>query len=36
MYDPKNAVARDFYASFSFIEIGVDENIGEMLAEITI
>ncbi|WP_258089511.1 GNAT family N-acetyltransferase [Serratia liquefaciens] len=36
LYDPKNAVARDFYSSFGFVEIGMDEDIDEMLAEITI
>ena len=32
-YVPSNAVAKDFYASFGFRELGVDED-GEMVAEI--
>ena len=31
-YHPKNPVAKDFYASFGFVETGLDEE-GEMIAE---
>lgn len=31
-YDPKNPVAKDFYASFGFQEIGLDEDGEDMLA----
>ncbi|MCO7223526.1 GNAT family N-acetyltransferase [Pleionea sp. CnH1-48] len=31
-YDPKNPVARDFYASFGFVETGMDEDDEDMLA----
>jgi diamine N-acetyltransferase len=34
-YAPANAVAKDFYASFGFREVGHDED-GEMIAEIEI
>jgi diamine N-acetyltransferase len=32
-YVPENAVARDFYASFGFRELGIDED-GEMVAQL--
>ncbi|KAA1192931.1 GNAT family N-acetyltransferase [Photorhabdus heterorhabditis] len=31
-YKPNNLVAKDFYASFGFVEVGMDENNEEMLA----
>ncbi len=31
-YKPDNAVARNFYASFGFVEVGLDDE-GEMIAE---
>lgn len=31
-YDPKNPVAKDFYSSFGFIEVGMDEDGDDMLA----
>ncbi|WP_036774294.1 GNAT family N-acetyltransferase [Photorhabdus australis] len=31
-YNPNNLVAKNFYASFGFVEIGMDENNEEMLA----
>lgn len=31
-YKPDNAVAKDFYASFGFVEVGLDDE-GEMIAE---
>ena len=34
-YVPSNPVARDFYGSFGFVEIGLDEE-GEMIAEIRV
>jgi diamine N-acetyltransferase len=33
-YMPDNPVAKPFYASFGFVEVGLDED-GEMLAELT-
>lgn len=33
-YNPKNPVARDFYASFGFVEVGMDEEGEDMLAVI--
>jgi len=30
-YDPKNAVAKEFYSSFGFYEIGLDDDGDEML-----
>ena len=31
-YDPRNPVAKEFYASFGFIEVGMDEDDEDMLA----
>lgn len=31
-YNPKNPVAKDFYSSFGFVEIGMDEDDEDMLA----
>ena len=33
-YNPKNPVARDFYASFGFVEVGMDDEGEDMLAVI--
>ncbi|ASP38429.1 GNAT family N-acetyltransferase [Bacterioplanes sanyensis] len=33
-YNPNNPVAKDFYASFGFIEVGMDDDDEDMLAEI--
>ena len=33
-YMPDNPIAKPFYASFGFVEVGLDED-GEMLAELT-
>ena len=33
-YNPNNPVAKDFYASFGFIEVGMDDDGEDMLAEI--
>ncbi|WP_298769739.1 N-acetyltransferase [uncultured Shewanella sp.] len=33
-YNPKNPVAKDFYASFGFFEVGMDEDDEDMLAVI--
>ncbi|WP_255619205.1 hypothetical protein [Photorhabdus antumapuensis] len=35
-YKPKNPVARNFYASFGFVEVGMDEENEDMLAIINI
>ena len=35
-YHPKNPVAKEFYASFGFIEVGMDEDDEDMLAVIKI
>jgi diamine N-acetyltransferase len=35
-YNPKNAVAKDFYSSFGFVETGMDEDGDDMLAVITL
>lgn len=35
-YVPDNPVARDFYAGFGFVEVGLDEEEEEMIAEIRI
>jgi len=35
-YDPKNLIARNFYLSFGFEEIGMDSNNEEMLATLAI
>lgn len=35
-YDPENPVAKDFYASFGFHEVGLDEDGEDMLAVITL
>ena len=35
-YNPRNPVARDFYASFGFVEVGMDEDGEDMLAEISL
>jgi diamine N-acetyltransferase len=34
-YVPENPVAKDFYASFGFVEVGRDED-GEVIAELTL
>ena len=34
-YMPENAVAKSFYASFGFVEVGKDED-GEIEAELTL
>jgi diamine N-acetyltransferase len=34
-YMPSNPVARSFYGSFGFVEVGLDED-GEMIAELTL
>ena len=34
-YMPENAVAKPFYASFGFVEVGKDED-GEIIAELTL
>ena len=31
-YDPENPVAKNFYASFGFVEVGMDEDDEDMLA----
>lgn len=33
-YVPTNPIARDFYGSFGFVEVGFDEATGEIIAEI--
>lgn len=35
-YDPENSVAKDFYASFGFKEVGLDADGDEMLAIISV
>lgn len=35
-YNPQNAVARRFYSSFGFIEVGLDKECDDMIAEITL
>ncbi|MBU1435901.1 MAG: GNAT family N-acetyltransferase [Gammaproteobacteria bacterium] len=35
-YNPKNAVAKDFYSSFGFVETGMDVDGDDMLAVITL
>nr|WP_252044349.1 hypothetical protein [Vibrio sp. SCSIO 43155] len=35
-YDPENPVAREFYSSFGFVEIGMDEDDEDMIAVLTI
>ena len=35
-YNPENPVAKEFYSSFGFIEVGMDEDNEDMLAVITI
>lgn len=35
-YDPKNTIARNFYLSYGFQEIGMDADNEEMLAILTI
>ncbi len=35
-YSPENPVAKEFYSSFGFVEVGMDENNEDMLAVITI
>ena len=34
-YMPDNPVAKPFYASFGFVEVGMDED-GEMIAELAL
>jgi diamine N-acetyltransferase len=34
-YHPENPVAKDFYASFGFVEVGLDDD-HEMIAEIMV
>nr|WP_230537288.1 hypothetical protein [Teredinibacter turnerae] len=33
-YDPKNPVAKGFYSSFGFVEVGIED--GEIIAEIDV
>ena len=33
-YNPKNPVAKDFYSSFGFIEVGMDDDNEDMLSVI--
>jgi len=33
-YNPNNPVAKDFYVSFGFVEVGMDEDEEDMLAQI--
>jgi len=35
-YNPENPVAKEFYSSFGFVEVGMDEDDEDMLAVITI
>ncbi|MBD2796791.1 GNAT family N-acetyltransferase [Xenorhabdus sp. 18] len=35
-YDPNNLVAKNLYASFGFVEVGIDEEVEEMIAVIKI
>ncbi|MGE7090276.1 hypothetical protein ACQKII_02195 [Lysinibacillus sp. NPDC048646] len=35
-YDPNNHVAKDFYASFGFVEVGMDQESEDILATIKI
>ncbi|UNK15956.1 GNAT family N-acetyltransferase [Paenibacillus sp. N3/727] len=35
-YNPNNPVAKDFYASFGFVEVGMDKENEDMLAIIKI
>ncbi|MBD2814454.1 GNAT family N-acetyltransferase [Xenorhabdus sp. Flor] len=35
-YDPNNLVAKNLYASFGFVEVGIDEEAEEMIAVIKI
>ena len=35
-YNPNNPVAKDFYSSFGFVEVGMDEDDEDMLALITV
>ncbi len=35
-YDPENPVAKDFYSSFGFVEVGMDEDDDDMIAVMTI
>ncbi|WP_446469040.1 GNAT family N-acetyltransferase [Xenorhabdus stockiae] len=35
-YNPKNLIAKNLYASVGFVEVGMDEEVGEMLAIIRI
>nr|WP_277819783.1 GNAT family N-acetyltransferase [Vibrio vulnificus] len=35
-YNPNNPVAKDFYSSFGFVEVGMDEDGEDMLAKIEI
>ncbi|WP_340608419.1 GNAT family N-acetyltransferase [Xenorhabdus bharatensis] len=35
-YNPKNIIAKNLYASVGFVEVGMDEEVGEMLAVIRI
>lgn len=35
-YNPKNPVAKDFYSSFGFVEVGMDEDDDDMIAVITL
>jgi diamine N-acetyltransferase len=35
-YNPKNPVAKDFYSSFGFVEVGMDEDNEDMLAVISL
>ncbi|MFC3032660.1 GNAT family N-acetyltransferase [Pseudoalteromonas fenneropenaei] len=35
-YNPSNPVAKDFYSQFGFVEVGMDEDNEDMLAEIAL
>ncbi|MCW8877196.1 MAG: GNAT family N-acetyltransferase [Kangiellaceae bacterium] len=35
-YNPENPVAKEFYSSFGFVEVGMDEDNEDMLAAITL
>ncbi|WP_231854381.1 GNAT family N-acetyltransferase [Xenorhabdus doucetiae] len=35
-YDPNNLIAKNLYASFGFVEAGIDEEVEEMIAVIKI
>ncbi len=35
-YDPENPVAKDFYSSFGFVEVGMDDDDEDMLAVLNV